>query len=790
MKKIVILTAAFIAVAAKSQILTNSAPVSGITNSSVILDASTNYSAEAGESNNKHKGIVIPSVDLVKFEFDLSLANGITFPTYFDGMIVYNRATGTTLTSGNRSSTATAVSPGYYYFYNPNGASNGNVKGGEWRAMGGMTSIGADTTNDAWINEASTNAVKLGTKSDGTARAAGADFVAKDDGSVGIGTNLPKATLDVTANTRDGSKPEGFIAPRLTGDEIKAGDPQYDIPQTGTIVYATSAPTNPKTFKTSGITEAGYYYFDGAVWKSLGMGNTNIPSVVADCNMNGFTGSYTNGTAMTAANKFTVTITNNSFSTATIAFQASDLIVSGIPGITVASVTPSTATLISGQSQLVEYTLSGTPTSSGTLTGSWTKLVLNCSKTVTVIQPPITSLDCAGAVKNGVLVRAIEATGVSFVIGYGGGDGSAYSGQTISSTGVTGLTATLAAGNFAVGAGSLTYTVTGTPASAGTASFAINIGGKSCTLTIPVSNAPTITCGSITQSPAGALVSNTAYTGTYTLSYTGATVGAGYPAQTFTVNGLTLQRSAGTFTSASGTITYNLSGTYTGANNGIVTFNPSLAGTTCNVVYGDALRGALSTAGCASCNAYDAAGVNDWVQITATEYAAIANTANVPGSYRIGQANAQMNTSSLTNPFSGHTVVSNDTDARVPANSYVIGFSLRTASGNGSGNRVKVSASQKSGFVNMGNAFSIRGGGRVYFVCKRPTTTTPNTSGNGYFGSYVTVTTYSTIVGSNTYWFNYPSGGNVSSVNFRQNQWGGSFGVFLQQGITTTTKSW
>ena len=656
--------------------------------------------------------------------------------------------------------------------------------------MGGVASTGSDTTNDAWVNDSSNNVVKLGTNSNGAVRTTATDFVAKDNGSVGIGTDSPKATLDVTANTRNGSKPEGFIAPRLTGDELKAGDPQYDIPQTGTIVYVTSVPTNPKTIKTSGITEPGYYYFDGTVWKSLGIGNTNTPSVVADCNMNGFTGGYTNGTAMTAANKFSVTFTNNSFSTATIAFQPSDLILSGIPGITVASVTPSTTTLISGQSQLVEYTLSGTPTSSGTLTGNWTKLVLNCTKTVTVIQPPITSLDCAGAVQNGALVKGIDATGVSSMIGYGGGSGSAYAGQTISSTGVTGLTATLAAGNFAMGSGTLTYTITGTPATAGTASFAINIGGKSCTLNIPVNNPPTVTCGSLTQSPAGALVNNAAYTGTYTLSYTGATVGVGYPAQSFTINGLTLQRNAGTFTSTSGTITYNLTGTYTGANNGIVTFNPSLGDTTCTVVYGDALRGALSTAGCASCNAYDAAGENDWVQITATEYAAIANTANVPGAYRIGQADGQMNASSVTNPFKGFTVVSNDNDARVPANSYVIGFSIRTSSGNGNGNRVKVSASKTSGFVNMGNAFSVRGGGRVYFVCKRPTATTPNTSGNGYLGSYVTVTTYSTIVGSNTYYFNHPNGGNVSSATFRQNSLGGSFGVFLQQGITTTTRSW
>ncbi|SEM76980.1 hypothetical protein SAMN05421856_106205 [Chryseobacterium taichungense] len=611
---------------------------------------------------------------------------------------------------------------------------------------------------------------------------------------VGVNTTTPKATLDVTARTTNGSRPEGFIAPRLTGDQIKAADAQYETAQTGTIAYATSAATMPRTTKTAGITAPGYYYFDGAVWKSLSMGGTTA-SVVSDCNINGFTGSYINGTAITASNKFSVTITNNSFSTANIAFQASDLVLSGVSGITVTSVTPPTASLTSGQSQLVEYMLSGTPSSSGTLMGTWAKLSLNCSKTVTVIQPPITSLDCAGATQNGILTGGIAANNVSAVINYGGGDGSAYDGQTISSTGVTGLTATLVAGNFAIGSGSLTYTITGTPSGGGTAAFPISIGGKSCTLNITVHNTPAITCGNTIQSPAGTLINNTAYTGSYTMSYTGATVGASYPAQTFTVNGLTLQRSAGTFTSASGTITYTLSGTYTGASNQIVTFNPSLiAGSTCNVVYGDAIRGALAAAGCASCTTYDAASVNDWIPVTANEYAAVYNTANIAGATIVGQANAQMNTSSVIDPTGGYTYVSNDNDAPVPANSYVIGFSAIIASSqNNGGNNVKVSASQTSGFVNMGNAFNITGSGRVYFVCKRPNTTTPNTSGNGYFGAYYSVTGYSKVVGSNsnTYYFNYPSGGNVSSVGFRQGQWGGGpYGVRLHQGITTTIKSW
>ncbi|WP_374458568.1 hypothetical protein [Chryseobacterium taeanense] len=612
---------------------------------------------------------------------------------------------------------------------------------------------------------------------------------------VGINTTTPKATLDVTAKTTDGSRPEGFIAPRLTGDQIKAADAQYEIAQTGTIAYATSAATIPRTIKTAGITAPGYYYFDGAVWKSLSMGSATA-SVVSDCNTNGFTGSYANGTAMAASNKFSVTVTNNSFTTATIAFQTSDLALSGVSGITVASVSPPTVSLISGQSQQVEYTLSGTPTSSGTLMGTWAKLSLNCAKTVAVIEPPITSLDCAGATKNGILIGGIPANGVSAVISYGGGDGSGYNDQTISSTGVTGLTATLVGGNFTPG-GSLTYNITGTPSGGGTAAFPISIGGKSCTLNFTVNNTPVVTCGNTTQFPAGTLINNTAYTGSYTMSYTGATVGVSYPAQTFTVNGLTLERSAGTFTSTSGTITYTLSGTYTGASNQIVTFNPSLvAGSTCTVVYGDAIRGALEAAAaegtaCTSCAAYDTASVNDWVKVTAAEYAAVYNTANIPGATLVGQANAQMNTSSLINQGSNYTFASNDNDAPVPANSYMIGFSVVIYQNqDGYNNNVKVSASRTTGFTQMGNKFRIKGGGRMYFVCKRPTTTTPNTSGNGYLGSYLSVGVKSTLVGSNTYYFNYHSGGDESSVPFRQNSYGGNYGVILQQGVATTTKSW
>jgi uncharacterized protein (TIGR02145 family) len=95
----------------------------------------------------------------------------------------------------------------------------------------------------------------------------------------------------------------------------------------------------------------------------------------------------------------------------------------------------------------------------------------------------IATLDCAGATATGTLTSTVVASGVSSSVPYTGGNGAAHTGQIATSTGVLGLTATLTAGTFATGAGTLTYTITGTPTSVGTASFALNIGGQACTLT-------------------------------------------------------------------------------------------------------------------------------------------------------------------------------------------------------------------------------------------------------------------------------------------------------------------
>ena len=99
----------------------------------------------------------------------------------------------------------------------------------------------------------------------------------------------------------------------------------------------------------------------------------------------------------------------------------------------------------------------------------------------------ISSLNCNDATLNGtILEKGVAASGQSISVPYTNGNGFLHDGQTVNSTGVTGLTATLTVDNFALGAGSVTYNISGTGSAAGLANFALNVGGQSCTLIVPV----------------------------------------------------------------------------------------------------------------------------------------------------------------------------------------------------------------------------------------------------------------------------------------------------------------
>jgi uncharacterized protein (TIGR02145 family) len=110
--------------------------------------------------------------------------------------------------------------------------------------------------------------------------------------------------------------------------------------------------------------------------------------------------------------------------------------------------------------------------------GAWTDCGL-------VQIPSIVALDSSPGFNPQVAKFSTAYSGTT-TTSYTGGNGVAYSKASYASTGVTGLTLTLAAGTLASGSGTLLYTVTGTPSAAGTASFSISFLGKSFTKTIAV----------------------------------------------------------------------------------------------------------------------------------------------------------------------------------------------------------------------------------------------------------------------------------------------------------------
>jgi hypothetical protein len=124
---------------------------------------------------------------------------------------------------------------------------------------------------------------------------------------------------------------------------------------------------------------------------------------------------------------------------------------------------------------------------------------VRCIKDASAIPATIGAINCGSTSITGTLTSGTAASGVSASVPYTGGNGGSYAAQTISSTGVTGLTATLTAGILAFGSGSLSFTISGTPSTSGTASFALTIGGQSCSFTVSVQSAL------VAQYPAGSV---------------------------------------------------------------------------------------------------------------------------------------------------------------------------------------------------------------------------------------------------------------------------------------------
>lgn len=93
-------------------------------------------------------------------------------------------------------------------------------------------------------------------------------FISHLSGQVGINTNAPKSTLDLSKSPV--ASPDGFLTVRITGTELASRDSLYDTAQNSTVVYVTAVPTTPTT-KTSNITTPGFYFYNGTISKWVGL---------------------------------------------------------------------------------------------------------------------------------------------------------------------------------------------------------------------------------------------------------------------------------------------------------------------------------------------------------------------------------------------------------------------------------------------------------------------------------------------------------------------------------------
>lgn len=287
-------------------------------------------------------------------------------------------------------------------------------------------------------------------------------------GKVGIDTSSPhpKTVLDIVSKTNN----TGVLFPRLTTSDIAsigpaAGDSVVD----GLWVYNTDTKC--------------YNYWAAAPQNQwLEICGRPLNSVPGTASLN-CTGASSTGTLVNQqpANGVSVTVPYTAGNGGT--YPAQNINSTGVTGLT-ASI--SAGNFNNGSGNLV-FSVAGTPASSGTAVFTITMGGSSCSVNVNVnINPGKATLNCGSATTTGTLVMNSSANGVSFTIPYTAGNGGPYTAQSITSTGVSGLTANIAAGNFNTGSGSITYTVSGTPATAGTASFIVNIGGSICTVNFPV----------------------------------------------------------------------------------------------------------------------------------------------------------------------------------------------------------------------------------------------------------------------------------------------------------------
>ncbi|RNA62600.1 hypothetical protein D1631_11975 [Chryseobacterium nematophagum] len=402
-------------------------------------------------------------------------------------------------------------------------------------------------------------------------------------GQVGINNSSPKVTLDVTAKNSDGSTSEGFIAPRLTGNTLFAAIAlgTYGPDQNGTIVFVTeSADIGNQVGQTVRVDIPAYYYFDSTSnqWRKMGtdsdfynadgtlsstrhvtMNNHNLTFMGGRIGMGTFT---PDPSAI-----LDLTSTNNGFLTPRMLEAEMNAISNPAQGLVIF------CTDCFNNLGCLMINDSNNPA-----VPDWESL---CTSNMPIGH--VDNLSCGSATTSGTLQSGVAASGVSVTVPYTGGNGGAHPSAAFNSTGITGLSATLAGGTLMDGNGDFTFTISGTPSAAGTATFSITIAGQTCSFTVDVDaftgNVASIDCANAVFSPT-TITQGEDYTGTLTIPYTGGN-GEPYPQLSFTQKGLTFTLPAGTLATGNGNFVYDVTGLAIAS--GAMTIPISFGGTSCNV---------------------------------------------------------------------------------------------------------------------------------------------------------------------------------------------------------------
>ncbi|HEY6506089.1 MAG TPA: hypothetical protein VIZ28_19070 [Chitinophagaceae bacterium] len=361
----------------------------------------------------------------------------------------------------------------------------------------------------------------------------------------------------------------GPVTVRLTG----YGTPSAAGIHNFVVSYGTSGCSIAVT--TSG--SLGAFTFDGAPGGCTGA----IPA-----------GTYTTGTALTAANTVNINVNVTALGAYSINTAAAN-------GMTFSS----SGTFTTLGPQAIVLTGSGTPTTAGATNIPITAGSSSCSFTVTVQAPAgaaTFTVNCASAVVTGTytvgtVLGAINSVGIGVNV-------AATGSYTITST-VNGMTFT-ASGTFAAtGAQTITLFGSGTPTTAGANTVAITAGTAPCNFTVNVN--PAAAAATFTVNCASAVVNGTYTIGTALIAANTITLPVNVTAVgtytiTATLNGMTFS-ATGTFATATPqNVTLAGTGTPTTAGANVVPVTGGTAGCNITVNVNAAAGAATFTVNCAT----------------------------------------------------------------------------------------------------------------------------------------------------------------------------------------------